>query len=314
MAFQTPARTTAVSQSHRVEILTCSIARDVDLFGLLAASIDQHVRNDTHHHVVVPSADMAAFRRFETSNRTIIAQEDVLPVRLWKIPSALRYLSFIKAGLRRPLYLTSEWSMVRGWMLQQLLKIQMSQRSDCAAIMHVDSDVCFFRNFSASDVFAGDDLRFFRALGKTSNPMHRPWIDASCHFLGIDAPQSYHAHYVENCVVWRTDLLRNMVKRIEEIHAMPFHITLFGAATISEYYLYGIYANLIAKDAGLVLEDTSFCNSYWPADETDSVDFTSLRNRLRPKHCALAIQSTHKINLAARAQIYDRARREMTLP
>jgi hypothetical protein len=312
MEQQSDHPTAAKPAKRDAVLLTCSIARDADLFGLLAASIDRHVGDEMEHQVVVPWSDLAAFRKYQTRNRTIIAQEDLLPVKLWKLPAALRHLSYIKAGFRRPLYLTSDRNLIRGWMLQQLLKISISAQSERTAIMHVDSDVCFFRDFKTSEIFDGNNVRFFRALGATRNPMHRPWIEAASRFLGIDPPQDYHAHYVENCVVWRTDLVRAMIERIEAANETEFHKALFGASTISEYYLYGIFADLVAKDEGLNAEDTSFCNSYWPNSESEPVDIAKLAARQQPKHCALSVQSTHKLSLVERTEAYEQATREMT--
>ena len=87
-----------MSVSPSVALLTCSMARDIGLFELLASSVDTHVDEAVPHRVVVPAADLQAFKRFASSRREIIAQEDVLPVRIWKAPAALRHLAILRAG------------------------------------------------------------------------------------------------------------------------------------------------------------------------------------------------------------------------
>ena len=300
-----------MTRSPTVALLTCSMARDIGIFELLAASVDAHVDTDVPHRVVVPAADLGVFKRFANARREIIAQEDVLPVRIWKAPAALRHLAFLRAGCRRPVYLAPGPRVVRGWMLQQFLKIDMARRAPEDAIMHVDSDVSFFRNFAAGDAFQNERPRYFRALGSTRNPMHKAWVQSSCDFLGVPAPEEHRAHYIENCVLWSRDVTHAMAEQIEAQQGKPLHEAIFDASTMSEYYLYGLFADLFDQEDRLAAEDVSFCNSYWPNNETDAVDFSSLADRLQPKHCAIAVQSTHKLTIPERQDIYARAEKEL---
>lgn len=288
------------------------MANDLPLFSMLAESVDQHAQGGIRHHVVVPSADLPAFRRFAGPNRDIIAQEDLLPLRLWKLPGALRHLSGISEGFRRPIYLTSDRHLVRGWMLQQLLKLNFAQASGDAAVMHVDSDVCFFRDLAHGDAFAGDKTRFFRVTGNTRNPKHQAWTETAARFLGIDPPEpdGPGAHFVENCVLWDSGVVRAMVDRIESVAARPLAQVIFGAETMSEYYVYGLFADHLAPQDALHPQAVSFCLSHWP-DETDGpVDLAALRARLDPAHRAIAIQSTNPLTLERRRSIYQTAQRE----
>ena len=251
-----------MTASSSVALLTCSMARDIGIFELLAASVDAHVDEAVPHRVVVPAADMGAFRRFASPRREIIAQEDVLPVRIWKAPAALRHLAFLRAGFRRPVYIAPGPRVVRGWMLQQFLKIEMARRGEERAIMHVDSDVAFFRRFTAADAFKEVARGSSAPWGRTRNPMHRPWVESSCNFLGIAAPETHAAHYIENCVLWSRDVTRAMVEQIEAHQGKPLHEAIFDASTMSEYYLYGIFADLFGQEDRLAAEEVSFCNSY----------------------------------------------------
>ncbi|MEP6021542.1 MAG: DUF6492 family protein [Paracoccaceae bacterium] len=297
----------------RVGLLTCSMANDLDLFALLAASIDRHAAPGVLHQVVVPGSDLRAFRQFETENRTIIAQEDILPEPIRKLPRWLKHLSFLKAGFRRPIYLRPNLAVVRGWMLQQILKIEMTRQNDADAVMHIDSDVCFFRRFDHADGFRDGKVRYFRVTGPTANPMHMPWLNGSAKFLGLDQAPDDQAHYIENCVMWSRDVTRAMVDRLEATQGKPLHEVLFSAETMSEYYLYGVYADAFAQESNLAVDPVSFCNSYWPADEQGPVDFDALRARLDPKHCAMAVQSTHNLDITARAALYKRAETDLAL-
>lgn len=294
-----------------VSLLTCSMAADLDIFALLAASVDRHLDSRIRHDVVVPSADIAAFRIFETPNRQIIAQEDVLPVKLLRLPQFLELLAPLKSLFRRPLYLTPKGQLVRGWMVQQCLKIGMARQSTETAIMHVDSDVCFFRHLSPEDAFDGEHTRFFRAEGEIDYPMHNPWLNSAADFLGVSVPTKHQAHYVENCILWDTGVAKAMAAQIEDTHSRPLHEVIFAAKSMSEYYVYGLFAELFPAGEALLSQEFSFCNSYWPSDESAPVNFDELRRKKHPKHFAMAIQSTHRLDLDARQALYERAEQEL---
>lgn len=102
-----------------------------------------------------------------------------------------------------------------------------------------------------------------------------------------------------------------MTDRVEATHGRPLHEVIFAAETMSEYYLYGLFADLFPAGETLLAEDIWFCNSYWPKDETAPVDFEALRRTRHPKHCAMAIQSTHHLDLTDRKALYERAEREL---
>jgi hypothetical protein len=288
-----------------VEILTCSTAADLELFAPLAASIDRHVDEDVHHTVIVPQADLPRFKALASERRTIIPQEDVLPFKRYKSPDVLKKLSGLRAGFRRPFYFNARGQIVRGWMLQQFLKIEMARRSTAAAVMHVDSDVCFVRPFSAADAFSSGFVTIFQVDGITRNPKHREWVEGSCKFLGMPAPSEHNIHYIENCVLWSTDVARAMIERIETTQGKPIVDVIFGASTMSEYYLYGLFCHLFPDEAPLAPENVSYCNSFWPSSNNEGVAAEAFLNRVRPKHRAIAVQSTHKLDIADRLALYE---------
>lgn len=294
-------------------LLTCSMARDIDIFDVLARSVDRHVDADIRHTVIVPGKDRAAFRRFATDRREIVAQESVLPMRLFALPRQLAALSFLSGALRRPLYLTPRFQVVRGWMLQQILKIEFARRSTARAVMHVDSDVFFVRRLSTADAFdAGGKIRFFHAPASRPIAAHRPWIEAAAGCLGVPVPAGFATHYIENCVLWSTDLTRRMAAQIEAAHGRPYHDEILRHPTISEYFIYGLYADLIAQGEGLATETESFCNSFWPDAADAPFDLDRQLAQMTPKHCALAVQSTHDFPVSERARSFETATRTLS--
>ncbi|GAA6201855.1 DUF6492 family protein [Aquicoccus sp. SU-CL01552] len=293
-----------------LDLLTCSMARDIEIFDVLARSVDRHVDPDIRHTVIVPAGDCAAFEKYASDRRRIVAQESVLPMRLFALPRRLSALSVLSGALRRPLYLTPRLSLVRGWMIQQILKIEFARRSPARAVMHVDSDVFFVRRLSARDaVDSQGRVRFFHVPGQQPIPAHRAWIEAAADCLGITVPADFATHYIENCVLWSGETTRAMVARIEAAHGRPYHEVLLRHGTISEYFIYGIYADLVAGNRGLAAETDSYCNSFWPETEGAPFDFKAQVARMTPKNCAMAVQSTHGFPVAERARSFEAATR-----
>ncbi len=296
-------------------MLTCSTASDAGIFEVLARSVDRHVAPEISHTVIVPSKDLPAFRRFETDRRRIVAQEAVLPMRLFALPRQLSALSFLSSSLRRPIYLSPRLGVVRGWMIQQILKVEFTRRCAARAVMHVDSDVFFVRELSGKDIH--DDqgrIRFLRIDLPEPAELHRGWVQAAAHCLGIAFDPGFATHYIDNCVLWSTEIARGMVARIEATHARPYHEVLLGQPTISEYFIYGMYADLIAGHAGLAPETVSFCKSFWPQREDEPFDLERQMAEMLPKNRALAVQSTHDFPIAARAQAFETASRRLASP
>jgi len=287
-----------------VAIVTCSMAKDIDLFALLVASIDQFVSKDIMHRVVVPQRDMALFAQFATDQRQILAQEDLLPVRLWKSPKWLSRLTQVRQVFRRPFYLTSDGIFCRGWMLQQFIKIEMTRRASETAVMHVDSDVCFFRAFETKDAFHQGRTRYFRVRNNSTYDMHATWLRVACDFLGLPHDTPASAHYIENCVLWDSAVTRALCARVKEHHQKPLHRILLTSQSMSEHYLYGVFADVLDTQDRLHPESISFCVTSWEDSNFEAFKAQLEQGDIDSKHCAVAIQSTQDLGLEDRMTLY----------
>lgn len=295
---------TAPTPPSTLVLLTCSMARDRELFALLARSVDELVDPAIPHRVVVPRRDLAAFRPFSGPRREILAQEEVLPFATVRIPALPRAAARLSQTFRRPFYLDRRLRMIRGWILQQALKIEMSRRAAEDLVLHVDSDVFFVRPVAPRDVFRDGRMPFFRATGRTGNPLHGAWTEAAARLLGLRLPADYPSHYIENCVPWQAQAVRALIRRIEETHGRAWYDVLLGEKTFSEYYLYGLFLDEIHGTGGLYTEQADLCRSYWPKDERAAVDEAGLLAGLQPHHVAVALQSTIPLPVARRQEIY----------
>lgn len=284
-------------------MLTCSMARDLDLFALLADSVDRHVDDRVKHVVVVPGQQTGAFRRFETARRTVVAQEDVLPLRVWKTPDALKHLAFLNKGFRRPIYVDRKFRAVRGWMLQQLIKLQFSRQAGETAVMHCDSDMAFVRTMPLALAFPDGKPLFFRVHPRKIDGDHRRWLETAAALVGADLPSDFTGNYVENAIVWGTAQARAMAERIEAIKGQPLHEVLLTQPTISEYYLYGLYLELVAGTEAVSPAAFPICRSLWSFKDGETLSPESAASRMRAGDVAVAIQSTVNLPMGSRAAL-----------
>jgi hypothetical protein len=288
-------------------IVTCSMRRDLPLFALLARSIDDCVASRARHRVIVPSGDIAAFAPFANARREIVAQEDVLPFRTLRLPAVPDLVVPLVPALRRPLYLDAGLRPLRGWILQQLLKIEATRRAREPVVMHVDSDVAFFRSIPQDAVEADGRIRLFRAGDRAAPPLQPHWADVAARLLGTPDAATCGWHYVENCVVWAPPVVQAMAERIEAVCGRSWHEALRRERSFSEYSLYGLFADLVLRDAPLTPGDIGPCRSWFGHGDAPP-DLDALLGGVLPHHCAIAVQSTNAVTAEDRAAHRQAAR------
>lgn len=295
----------------KLTICTCSMLADLELFKTLAASIDLHVDAGIRHLVVVPKAHLEAFAPFASDRRDIIAQEDVLPFRMYQLPKTTQRLTFVSDAFRRPIYLDRKLRRVRGWMLQQILKIEISRLADETAIMHVDSDVCFVRSFDASDAFIDGKPILFYVDKPADAETGRDWSKVAARLLGLDDRNIRPRIFVENCIIWSSDVVRAMVARIEATTSGAFSDVLIELPTLSEYVVYGVFASETDIGSKVAHRPVPPCYSLWNGKDFSQGGLEDVVASMRPEHAAVALQSTDSSSSQDRSDFFDRIRKRL---
>ena len=281
------------------------MARDIELFALLAESIDRFVPAHVQHRVIVPASDATAFVRFGNERRQIISQDDALPFKVRAFPKVLTRLSPLVGALRRPLYLAPGFNVVRGWVLQQILKIEQTRVLEADVVLNVDSDVFFVRPFDIDMVLPDENPIFFRVATENLSPEHRRWTQTSHDILGIEISNGQTAHYVENCIPWSPRIICDMVKRIEDVHKTAWYNVLLRQRSFSEYFIHGRFVDELVNDPLVKTSSRTICNTYWPAADGNMSSYLA-KSAHFTDYTAVAIQSTEDIPISERRRIYDR--------
>src|SRR5947209_3699943 len=115
-------------------VITPSFAPDAKLFAELHRSVLEHTPAGTVHHVIVPPEHMSVFNHYTGARCRVWAESELLPRRYLRLPKAGLWVN-----VHRP------WPPVRGWVVQQALKIAAAGQVDAEAVLIADSDVVLLR-------------------------------------------------------------------------------------------------------------------------------------------------------------------------
>ena len=242
-----------------VAFVTVSYGPDRDRCALMRRSIDAFAPS-VPHWIVVDRADLPLFAGFQDHRTTVVATEELLPV--W-----LRRLDLRRLGLRSNVWVQLLGRPVRGWILQQLIKLAIASHLVEDVILHVDSDVVMTRPFDVSSVVDAEGrVRLFAMPGAIGPdlPGHVSWHRSAERLLGIPAMALPATDFITSLVPWKR---ANAVALLSHIEATTHRHWLRAVAAtmhVSEYILYGRFVtDVLGEASGQYLTSSSLCHDYW---------------------------------------------------
>nr|WP_233507739.1 DUF6492 family protein [Spongiactinospora gelatinilytica] len=270
--------------SRKLAVITPSYGPDSELFGELHRSVLHHTSEDTVHHVIVPTADQAVFARFAGPRCRIWTEPELLPRRYVRVPR-----SGLWANLRRP------WPPVRGWVIQQALKIAAAANVDADVALLLDSDVVLVRPTHAENFTTDDRLSLYRVEDGVHAGMdrHIKWHHAARGLLGLPATRALPLpDYVSSLNFWDPALVREMQERITKVTGRHWMDAFNSHLHISEFILYGVFVDeVVGATAGPPPYTDSVCHNRWddtPLDLAAALDFA---DRLTPSAVGMMISA-----------------------
>ncbi len=284
----------------RVAVFTPSYRGHFEIFRLLCESMDRYVDEAIDHVVVVPARDLPIFKPFESRRRHIMAQEDILPRTLVRVPGA-------SAVFPRELYLNLPWRPVRGWVVQQLLKLSANQATDADVVVLADSDTCFVRPVSPRTFLRGKRVRFYRQPGEGHLESHYSWHQSSARLLGLPGTRYSGTHYIASLPIWRTADLGCLQAHIERVNSRSWHSALCQEWQVSENILFGMFVDHVMGRREMVYApmDRSLTHSSWDYDlssETGRSVFVSDFDETH--HVAFDVQKHRKLPVSVNHGLY----------
>lgn len=279
--------------------LTPTYAPDFDDFVLLHQSVLEYTDPDVVHYVVVPDEDLTLFAPLRSSRMVLIGYRELLPTTFvstaWfaravaRIPRAPRGARFIAVNLRRP------WPPLRGWLLQQIVKLSMATRSECDVLLLIDSDVQLIRPIVESTFASRSAVRFYRKPGGITADMvrHVRWHTNARRLLAVEPDGSPpFSDSIGSLISWDPKIVRQCTTLLADVSGRPWETAVSREWEFSEYVLYGEFlAEFGSAEQLSFVADRTLCHSHWDPHPLDRAGATRFVESLDPRDVAIHIQS-----------------------
>jgi hypothetical protein len=271
-------------------VITKSYAPDFELCADLARSVLRW--SDTvQHQIIVPGSDMELFGQLAGPRTTIRPEADLLPRSFVRSP-----VGNVTINARRP------WPPVRGWIVQQLVKLAVAAESTDDIVVIVDSDTEFVRPFDAATFAIDGAARFYRLPDGVDEklPRHMIWHQVARKLLGRPEPATPPLpDYIASLVAWDPAMVRRMLDRVEQATGSRWVDVVAGQLHFSECILYGVFAE--QQPAQLTrASDRSLCHAYWGSEPLDDESAEKFFSQLPEDDVAIMVSAKSYTPLAVR--------------
>lgn len=251
-------------------VVTPCYSPDKELCRELHQSVLDFTPTSTVHHLIVPDADMACFASFGGPRSMIWSYSELLPPRFvparWINP-VLQRLGGLAASVRVAAINTRRpWPPIRGWILQQALKLAAAPRVDADVVVVADADVQFIRPVSVSTFVRDSRVPLYRVEGGVHPglPEHVAWHQVARQLLGLPEGKLPYHDYVSVFTAWDPEVVGALQHRIETVTGRPWIDAVCAQRKFSECTLYGTFVDeVLGPPASQVTTNRSKCHNYW---------------------------------------------------
>jgi hypothetical protein len=262
--------------------ITPSYAPDFERCRLLCESIEKFVSPKIPHYIIVDQRDLALFRKLQNSYTSVITKESILPWWIWRIP-------FLKNS-----WFTLKTPPIRGWLLQQLIKIGIAHHINEDILIFVDSDVAFIRSFQVDSIICNGQVRIFSNPESIFSYMetHQKWYDTAAELIGIEPIPFPATDYIVQLAIWRRNNVLKLCDHLEKVSGKSWIETLGSVWNLSEYVLYGLFVESILKEqSGHYYDPQDLCHPYWRDQPLSELELQQFFDQIQPHHVAIMISA-----------------------
>jgi hypothetical protein len=232
-----PADREARDRTSTMTILTPSYAPDFELCKDLIASVRRHRGAGVAHLVVVPPEDLDLFSELGGDGVEVQPTTEFLPRQFVRVRAANMWLN-----ARRP------YPPVRGWIAQQIVKLQAAASASTDVALLVDSDTVFVRDFSADDFMSSGRPSLYRLPDAIWDnlPGHRRWHHESHRLMGSAPPgPGLLPDYVGWPCAWEPAICRQLLDRVASVTRTAWYSAIGATLRFSEMILYGVFVDQV---------------------------------------------------------------------
>lgn len=266
-------------------IITPSYALDFERCRLLSETIAQFSRTSFNHYIIVDRRDYSLFSQLQNFRTQIITKEEILPWWIFQIP-------FLK---KKNIWFSLKTLPVRGWLIQQLIKLAIAKYINEEILVFADSDVFFVRPFDLQDyINSNHEVRFFCEPNAVliNNKHLPPWYYDASNLLKINPPEFPASNYMGQLIFWRKTNVLKLHQYLEETHQKGWIETLCNQWNFSEYILYGVFVEKILQEtSGHYFDSQDFCLNYWEEEPMSEQQLQDFLAKVTPEHIAVMLSA-----------------------
>ena len=291
-----------------VSLLTVSYRGDLELARDLCATVDRFWMPGAEHVLVVPEADLALFEPLVGPSRRVVTVESVLPKGYVQLPAPRR----VRVG---PLNwrIREIWAypggVVRGWIVQQVIKLASPSFIDREVIVLADSDIVLVAPVTIDRLVHGDSVRLYRSPEASADlATHVRWHEVSAELLGFEPRGYLGSDYIGNLITWRRSNVLELQRHLSRVAGKRWDKVVARQRQFSEYTLYGIYAEHVRGEerSGHRAEAEDLVHAGWFFDLDGDEGIEEFVDGLTPGQLGVAIQSTEPFTLEERRELIRR--------
>jgi Family of unknown function (DUF6492) len=282
-------------------ILTPSYAPDLELCRELNRSVLDLAPPDVDHHLVVPRRDYKLFAPLGGPRTIVRTVDDLVPRGMLPFPKANAWLN-----VRRP------YPPIRGWVMQQIIKLAAASELDVDMLVLVDSDVTFVRPITADTFRIDGRVRFYRDQNAVDAGMHRHliWHDVARRLLGLSpAGPPPLPDYISAMSSWDRRVVLALRDRIHEVTGRPWLDAIASQLHVSEFILYGVFMDeLCPASAAASAAVSSLCHAHWGPGPLEREGVPAFVDAFAPDDVAVMISAKTETAPSVRREALSRIR------
>ena len=282
-----------------IAIVTPTYAPDFETCADLHLSMLKFTDGSVLHYLIVPPADVELFKVLRGPRCVVLGADEFVPKRMiWVAPWVNRAIRLAGAN-RSSANLVAvnpgkPFPPIRGWIMQQILKLAAATRLEEDILLLADFDVQLIRPITSETFFRDGRLRQYRRNGTIGEhlPKHVEWHETARHLLGLSAPSLPLPDYVSALSIWDRHVVLALLERIEQTTGRNWIDVLGAQLTFSEHVLYGVFVDeVLDQFADNFAFSGSLCHSYWDTAPLDEAGAASFLRSLSADEVAVLIQS-----------------------
>ncbi|MBB4266008.1 DUF6492 family protein [Roseospira visakhapatnamensis] len=293
----------------KVCLVTPTYRPERELFRRLSDSVQTYAGPDVEHLVFTGRADAETIRPLLSDRARLVLTEDALDHQFRRVPSWLNPLPS-----RREIWVSARTWPIRGWILQQILKIGAALHTRADILVYADSDTMLVKPMTRETFLIDGRLRLMAERDVCGHfPSHRSWDESARRLLGLP-PEPYNGdNFIGDFISWHRPFALAMLERITEATGLPWWLALARYPQISEYHLYGVFVEAFRADhpeAQVPTPDHLYLTT-WDYDLMKDDEVDRFIDDLDDRHLGVTLQSRTGMPLGRRNAILDRVERKV---